>query len=151
MPIVKGRLRAAKTFWKSINANPEVLDIIESGYKLPLLHAPDTVILKNNKSALNYSEFVLSAIEELKVNNVIIETDSIPHVVNPLSVAIQSSRKKRLILDLRYVHQFLWKSKIKFDDWNVALEYFKQGDFMFSFDLKSGYHHIQHILVLHGK
>ena len=103
------------------------------------MHAPN----KNNKSALNYSEFVLSAIQELKVNNVIIETDSIPHVANPLSVAIQISGKKRLNLDLRYVNQFLWKSKIKVDDWNVALEYFKQGDFMFSFDLKSGYHHIE--------
>ena len=25
-----------------------------------------------------------------------------------------------------------------FEDWNVALEFFQKGDFMFSFDLKSG-------------
>ena len=32
--------------------------------------------------------------------------------------------------------------KIKFEDWKAALLYAKQGQFMFSFDLKSGYHHI---------
>ena len=76
----------------------------------------------------------------------------IPHVVNPLSVSTQCSGKLRLILDLRYVNQYLWKCKIKFEDWNVALEFFQKGDFMFSFYLKSGYHHIDifpgHIIYL---
>ena len=39
-----------------------------------------------------------------------------PDVVNPLSVSVQSSGKKRLILDLRHVNFFVSKSKIKFDD-----------------------------------
>ena len=39
--------------------------------------------------------------------------------------------------------KFLWKNKTKFEDWNVAISYFKKGDSMFSFDLKSGYHHYE--------
>ena len=133
MPLVKGRLHTAQKFWASINANPDVLDIIIQGYKLPLLQTPPTAKFKNNNSALNQSEFVLSAIEELKANKLIIETVSMPQVVNPLSVSIQKSGKKRLILDLRYVNQFLWRERIKFEDWNVALEFFQKNDFMLFF------------------
>ena len=77
------------------------------------------------------------------LNQLIVEQNSAPCVVNPLSVSINSTGKKRLILDLRYVNKFLWKEKIRFEDWKVALEYFRKGVFMISFDLKAGYHHIE--------
>lgn len=60
-----------------------------------------------------------------------------PHVINPLSVSIQSCGKKRLILDLRHVNKHIWKEKFKFEDIRTAYDHF-----MFKFDLKSGYHHI---------
>ena len=34
-----------------------------------------------------------------------------PAIVNPLSVSIQSSGKKRLILDLRHVNLYIFKQK----------------------------------------
>lgn len=61
---------------------------------------------------------------------------------SPLSVSIQSSGKKRLILDLRHVNQYVWKEKIKFEDWRVLSKYVNKEGFLFNFDLKSGYHHI---------
>jgi hypothetical protein len=73
----------------------------------------------------------------------IIQSISRPDIVNPLSVSVQSSGKKRLILDLRHVYTHVWKQKVKFDDWRVALDYYTKGCFMFGFDLKSGYHHIE--------
>ena len=30
-----------------------------------------------------------------------------------------------------------------FQDWKIALSYFQKGSYMISFDLKSGYHHIE--------
>ena len=62
--------------------------------------------------------------------------------MNPLSVSIQSSGKKRLILDLRHVNHFVWKQKFRCEDWRVLLSDVNKGDYLFSFDLKSGYHHI---------
>ena len=50
--------------------------------------------------------------------------------------------KKRLILDLRQVNQYLGKQKIKYEDWKVGLSYFKKGHFMIYFNMKSGYYHI---------
>ena len=52
--------------------------------------------------------------------------DSSPPVVNTLSVSIQLNGKKRVILDFRYVNNFL-KRRVKYEDWKVALSYFQKG------------------------
>jgi hypothetical protein len=52
-------------------------------------------------------------------------------------VSVNSSGKKRLILDLSELNVFIKKKKIKFEDWRVALNYFTKGCFLFKFDLKS--------------
>ena len=72
----------------------------------------------------------------------IFESEVLPYNVNPLSVSIQSSGKKRLISDLRFVNMHVWKQKVKFEYLQVALNYFDKGHFMFSFDIKSGYYHV---------
>ena len=45
-------------------------------------------------------------------------------------------------VNLCYLNQYLLKKKFKYEDIRVALLMFQSGDFMCSFDLKSGYHHI---------
>jgi hypothetical protein len=62
-------------------------------------------------------------------------------VISPLSVSVNKD-KKRLILDLRYVNQHIYKQKIKFEDWRTAMNYFGKGKFFTKFDLKSGYRHL---------
>ncbi|XP_067654066.1 uncharacterized protein [Haliotis asinina] len=103
---------------------------------------PPPSFSKNNQSALRNGTFVVQAIQELLRNSCIVELDSPPLVVNPLSVAIQRSGKKRLILDLRFVNQFVYKRKIVFEGYKTALDFVQDTGFMFKFDLKSGYHHI---------
>ena len=72
----------------------------------------------------------------------LVQVSSPPHVVNPLSVSVQSCGKKRLILDLRHVNKHIWKEKFKFEDIRNACVYLPFDHFMFKFDLKSGYHHM---------
>ena len=71
-----------------------------------------------------------------------IQIDSLSHVVNPLSVVVQASEKRRLILDLRYVNKCLHKYRVKYEDWKLALACFEKDAYMFLFDLKSGYYHV---------
>ena len=66
-----------------------------------------------------------------------------PAVINQLSVSIQKSAKKLLILDLHHVNQYLFKSKFRCEDVSIARELLNPGEFMFSFDIKSGYHHVE--------
>ena len=65
-----------------------------------------------------------------------------PHICSPLSVVSNSAGKLRLVLNLCYLNQFLLKGKFKYKDLKVAMSMFLPGDYMFSFDFKSGYHHV---------
>ena len=73
-----------------------------------------------------------------------VECGCAPTVVNPLSVSNQAGGKKMHILDLRYANQFFMKSKIKFEDVRNMLGSFIDcsQNLLFSFDIKSGYHHV---------
>ena len=140
---VKGNLRRKLEFWKRIGTLKFILNVIERGYMLPFLSLPEPAVFRNNRSSLAHAKFVEDAIRELVESGRVIEVVVPPLVVNPLSVSIQATGKKRLILDLRYVNKCLRKMRVKYEDWKVALSYFMTEAFMFSFDLKSGYHHIE--------
>ena len=55
---------------------------------------------------------------------------------------VTNSLKKRLILDLRYVNNFLCIPKFKYEDIRTARDIFMLGDWFFKFNYKSGYHHV---------
>ena len=139
---VKGRLKEHVKFWEEIGANEYILSVIKNGYKIPFVNTPPSSKIKNNKSAMDNSDFVTEAISELIKTKSVIRVNYQPKVVNPLTVAINEKGKKRLVLDLRHVNPHVAKEKIKFDDWKVAQMYINNNSFMFGFDLKSGYHHI---------
>ena len=143
--IVKGSLRVNVDFWESIGASQFILSVIKEGYKIPFYYTPTSVILHNNKSALQNSDFVLSTITELLKIGSVVECPFPWVAVNPLSVSIQPNGKKRLILDLRHVNFFVKKSKIKFEDAKSFLECLiaRPCAWACSFDIRSGCHHIE--------
>ena len=89
---VKGRLKRNIQFWFDIKANDQILDTIENGYKLPFKQFPDSVHLKNNKSSLENDEFVKEAITDLLKSGSIMESQVKPFVINPLTVAQNSTK-----------------------------------------------------------
>ena len=139
---IKGNLRRNLDFWIHIGAPKFILSVIANGYCLPFQSTP-VCIGSNNKSALKFKDFVKEAIEELLLTNRVVEKLNPPYVVNPLSVFVQADGKKRLILDLRHVNKYLIKWKVKYEDWKVALAFFQKDCYMVSFDLKSGYYHVE--------
>ena len=104
---------------------------------------PEPAVFKNNRSSLSHAEFVEEAIRDLVESSRVVQTKVPPRVVNSLTVSVQANGKKRLILDLRCVNKFLRKMHVKYEDWKTAMSYFARGAYMFSFDLKSGYHHVE--------
>ena len=142
---VRGRLKAHIALWVRIDAPEFILDTIRHGYKIPFIHKPTRMIMTNNNSAYVHRDFVEEAIQELLASSRISEVHSKAqlHVINPLSVSVPASGKKRLILDSRKVKQCLYKQKFKFEDYKHALAYFRPSCFFTKFDLKSGYHHVE--------
>ena len=53
---------------------------------------------------------------------------------------------KRLVLNLRQVNQLV---RIKYEDMSIAMMRFRPGEYMFTFDLKSGYHHVEVVQAHH--
>ena len=82
------------------------------------------------------------ALDDLLRDGRVKEVERQPHICSPLSVVKSSSGKKRLVVNLRHVNQFLCKQNFKYEDLRTALLLFERDDLMFTFDLKSGYHHI---------
>ena len=120
-----------------------ILSIVRDGYKIPFVTLPPPKVSPNNHSAVTHSHFVSEAISDLLRTNCVEILDHKLDIVNPLSVSIQPSGKKRLILDLRHVNLYVFKRKFRCEDVSVALQIFSQGFFLFKFDLKSGYHHVE--------
>lgn len=145
---VKGRLKSHLPYWISIKAPEFIISTLEHGYVIPFFQTPPKFRFSNNNSAFKHSDFVSNAISDLVSNGCVIEIPFIPYLVNPLSVSVNKLGKKRLILDLSCMNNYVWKQKIKFEDFKVALQYFLKDCYMGKFDLKSGYHHID-ICSLH--
>lgn len=136
---VKGSLCRHYNFWETIGANQFILDTIKNGYIVPFNTVPPRMKMKNNKSAIKNEQFVDQSISDLLDSGCMQEVPFEPYVISPLSVAEnKGSGKKRLILDLSQLNFFVEKRK----DWNVAFNFFNKDCFLFKFDLKSGYHHI---------
>ena len=148
---VQGRLKEKIQFWREVLSAPSsVLSTIESGYVLPLKSEPTPNIQCNQQSAIVNADFVQQSLSDLIRNRCVRQVLEVPCVCSPLSVVESSGGKKRLVINLRHLNRFLWKQKFKYEDIRVAMLLFEKGDFMFSFDLKSGYHHVD-IATIHQK
>ena len=142
--VVKGRLRENIAFWRSIAASQWLLNVLCEGYCLPFVDFPANKFFPNHKSALCHAKFVSVEISKLLVSGAIVEVLRADlRVCNPLGVAVNSSGKPRLILDLRYVNQHLRSCKFKYEDVRTAADLFHKGDRFFKFDYSSGYHHLE--------
>ena len=123
-----------------MSAPPFVSSIVTEGYSLPFADIPPTCFIQNNRSALNNSSFVESAILQLLDQGLIKEETTPPHCVNPLTVA--EGKKLRLVLDLREVNKHLVKNSFHYEDLRSLAEVFEKGFWFFTWDLKSGYHYV---------
>ena len=139
---VGGRLKSHFLFWRYLSPPEHTLNVVEHGYVIPFVAETPMMFSKNNKSAFNHIEFVTKAIKELYKLDIIEATKVPPKVVNPLTVSVQSSGKKRLILDLRLVNEYVEKLPVKYEDMRTALMFLQKGGYVYKFDLKSGYHHV---------
>lgn len=146
---VKGSLKSAIKEWE-IFILMFVIQSVNEGYKIPFVSRPPPFVKENNRSAFSHAEFVNDAVSELLFDGRIEEVFETPVIINPLSVSVQSSGKKRLILDLRHMNLHVYKQKFKCEDLSTLREISKLGFYFFTFDLKSGYHHLD-IFAEHRK
>ena len=74
-------------------------------------------------------------------NSCAVKVDTPPLVSSLLQVVARDGGKCRLMIDLRYVIQYLHKFKFKYEGLDVAAQLLENYIWMTMFDLQSGYHH----------
>ena len=119
-----------------------MLDLLTEGYKLPLLSIPPPHVQPNQSLSTKKRDFVSTAINQLLELRCIRKVSVKPHICSPLLVVTNTEGKKRLVVNLNFLNQYLLKEKFKYEDLRTAMLLFQKGDFLITFDLKSGYHHI---------
>ena len=142
---VLGNLVKCYLEWERIGASGFVLSVIRNGYKIPFIDFSIPQGLPKLCFSPEEKDFVSRAISDLIVNRCVEVLDFPPAIANPLSVSIQSSGKKRSMLDLYICWSILIcifsnkKLSVKIFKW---LARFCLRFYLFKFDLKSGYHHV---------
>ena len=108
--------------WSVIDGPQFTIEVTEFGHRLPFIYIPTPKVLINNRSALAEAPFVKEAIQILLELNCIAELLLPPEIVNALSVYLQKSSKKRLILDLKHINLHLFVNIFKCEDIALAKE-----------------------------
>jgi hypothetical protein len=138
---VRGNLSRCFNFWeKQLNSSPAICDIVRTGFKLSFVTTPPKTFLRNNRSSLKEPLFVQQAILDLLLTGCIEKLDTPPRCVNPLTVA--HGKKLRLVIDLRHINQYIVTPSFKYEDLHPLSQMFQHGYWFFTWDLKSGYHHV---------
>ena len=141
---VHGRLRERVSFWREeIKASQYICGIVSSGYRLPFVKFSKPSFQENHRCSKADKEFVALPIAELVVSDCVQKVTGPPLVCSPLQVVAKDGGKRRLVIDLRYVNLFLHKFKFKYEGLDIAAQYLEKGHWFTTFDLKSGYHHIE--------
>lgn len=115
-----GRLKSKVSEWEEMGANKSIVQLIKVGYKIPFKTEPSSVVLRNNRSALNDKDFVTKELQNLLKKGCVSKVDNIPEVVNPLTVAKSRNGKSRLVRDCRHINPHLHKFKYRYEDALVA-------------------------------
>ena len=139
-----GRLRGHAEFWEEMGASKFIMSVVREGYRLPFVTEPPTGWLRNQKSCDQHEAFVDQTVNDLlRCGSAVSVDKEFPKCVSPLGV-VQGASKLRLILVLssRQVNECLAKFTFKLEDVRTEAKLYKKGDFVVTFDLKSGYHHI---------
>jgi hypothetical protein len=85
---------------------------------------------------------VSEAVAKLVVTGAVRQVRDRPFIVSPLGVVPKGLDKLHLILDLRYVNGFLDIASFKYESIKEVIHLAKFRDFLFTVDLKTGYHHV---------
>ena len=142
-PYMRHRLRNRLEFFKTFVQSTLVLSWISNGFDLRWNDKgiPPSKQFPNHASVYQHHDIVTNTINEFLNSGAIQMVDHRPHIVSPLGIVFQKD-KSRLIFDGRYVNSFLQIPAFKYEDLGCCYQYLKPNDYMLTYDLSKGYHHI---------
>lgn len=147
-PHMRNRLRACAQYWETLGANKMVLDWVHRGYCLWFQNECPIIRGINQPSCYEpeQKQFVTDSVESLLARGVIGKWDTgkwgEPRVISPLKVVPKKGNLWRLILDLSRMNRYLQFPRFKYESVSMVRDVFELGDWLFTWDLKDGYWHV---------
>jgi len=118
--IAMGSVSKSATFWRTFTKSSWVLAWIEKGFELQWIDgAQPPKIAKKSPSSLAQESFVTSMVDEMLAAGAIsiLPKGERPEVVSPLGVVPKGTEGKlRLIINMRYVNEYMVKKKFKLQE-----------------------------------
>jgi hypothetical protein len=142
-----GRLRSCASVWRSLDADAEVMDIVESGYKIPFTvdreEVPSYRASTNGAGCAEHAAWLLPHVALLTEVGAIRVVDEVPHIVASVNVVPKSTAGKfRLIVDLRCLNEYVLRRHFKYETLSSFRDQIEENDFFISIDLESAYYHV---------
>ena len=134
--------------WERRQASKTLIDQLSHGVRWPFDKElpPAWCCRGNNPGCFQFAAWLTAVIEELVALGIIREVDCRPWVVSPLNVVEKSGYdpvsnpfRLRLILDMRYVNQYMRAERFRMETLHRARCVFRQGDILLTIDMESGY------------
>ena len=126
------------TILRWVSAGVSVTEFIKPTDDAPW---PTECRMPNHPIDTDDSGWVSDEIRRCLASGAIREVKSKPHLVMPLGVAHQAT-KRRLIYDARHLNRWTPSPDMQYQTLRSFQRNLRQGDLMFSLDHKSGYHHV---------
>ena len=136
------RVWSSKDFWRRLECPEYVLDIVENGYRLPLVKQPSHVWRRNSAVCAQHEQFIDAQLEKLLLGGCVVEVRERPLVVCSLSVDT-SRTNPRLIYNYRPVNPWLSVPKFRYESVVTARDMLPSPAYCFQFDVESAYPHIR--------
>lgn len=121
--------------------------MIEFGYELPFScprrEVPRFAARRNKEGCDLYQHWLKPAIREMVAVGAVREVHEAPWIVASVDVVPKSVEGKyRLIVDLRCLNDYILRRGFKYESLGSFRHAIERDDFFFSFDLESGYFHV---------
>ena len=125
---VKGRLNHPDSirFFREIGASQFILDTLKNGHHPTLIGPVPAYEIENHGSFRKHIDFAMGDLLNLIAKGRVEIVEKKPLLINPLHVVVQRL-KKRLILDCSILNKYIKVPKIKYENHEVGLQYFKKG------------------------
>jgi hypothetical protein len=130
-----------------MGANEEVMKMVEGGYEIPFscdrADVPTFHAASNGIGCNHYDAWLRTAIAEAVAVGAVSEVAQRPHVVARVDVIPKSTPGKyRIIVDLRCLNDRVLRRLFKYEHFGSFRSSIHENDWMFAFDLESGYYHL---------
>jgi hypothetical protein len=139
-----GSLAECVEHWREIGCPSWILDGISQGFKIK---TPNKFEKKWGSNRIVKMEEVKWWEEELKrclEKNILMEWDKEVRAISSVHLVPKKGLKKfRAVINLKGVNKGLMVKKTKFEHLQFVIPYIQKGDWMITFDIKEGYHHVK--------